>query len=756
MVARKGQHRRTLTEQIAAIYGRLSQGEDVRSALEHAFDVEAVTKRFFVEYRRVFDRVMALVEGLPAEDERKVFCQTLFNRLMFLYFLQRKGWLRFAERSDYLEALWQDARTKGERGFFENRLKLLFFAALNNERTANFSVARSALRDVIGRVPFLNGGLFEQTELDKRAGVTVPDEAIRLILLELFGRFNFTVTESTPYDVEVAVDPEMLGKVFEELVTGRHETGSYYTPRPIVAFMCREALKHHLQSRVDGLSTESTSAFVDAHDVSRLTVQQARQIIDALATVTVLDPACGSGAYPLGMMHELVDLQRLLYSSELMADSKSLYELKLQVIERNLYGADIDPFAVNIAMLRLWLSLIVEYEGPGDPPALPNLDFKIVCGDSLTAADPSPEHESDLFRQQIHVEAAALTRLKAEYLRETGDAKRIRGDQIREKQASIASLASGAAPPGAVDWRVEFAEVFDDREGFDIIIANPPYVRMELFKDQKPQLRRNFAEVHTDRADLYVYFYARALQLLRDQGALAFISSNKWLRAGYGKKLRRYLGESTSISTIVDFGDLPVFQAATAYPVVIVVKKHGSATPTIFTRVESLGAPYPDIRALVAARGHELPRGATEGTEWILADAVATSRISAMMLASIPLGQYVDGDIFAGIKTGRNSVFVISRTTRDSLVSRYPQVTRHIKPFLFGRSIQRWRIEDSDTWVIFLHRGSDSKEVAPLIEYLRHFRDTLESRASSQEWYEIQQPQVRYSKAFDSPKSAFD
>ena len=257
MVVRRDQPHRTISQQIAGIYAETERRTDIRAALGHAYDVEAVTRDFFRTCHDIFDRVMDLITGLPDDDDRRLFCQTLFNRLMFLYFLQRKGWLTFNGDREYLEALW-NSRRPGEN-FYEIRLRLLFFMALNNPSNADLDVARSVMEPEIGRVPFLNGGLFEQTPLDNSPGVVVPDEAIDLILNKLFRRFNFTIEESTPYDVEVAVDPEMLGKVFEELVTGRHETGSYYTPRPIVSFMCREGLKGYLTTALTTSRGDATS-----------------------------------------------------------------------------------------------------------------------------------------------------------------------------------------------------------------------------------------------------------------------------------------------------------------------------------------------------------------------------------------------------------------------------------------------------------------------------------------------------------------
>jgi len=428
MAVHKGQPYRTVAEQLSKVYTDRETRGGIRAALEHAYDVEAVTKRFFGDYKRIFEQVKGMVTGLSDDEERRLFCQTLFNRLMFLYFLQRKGWLTFNDDPDYLNALWKSyhAETIGAddsgAGFYTTRLRPLFFAALNRPHAWATSEGRKDFEPVVGRVPFLNGGLFAQEGPDHRYDVGVPDEAIRLILQDLFARYNFTISESTPYDVEVAVDPEMLGKVFEELVTGRHETGSYYTPRPIVSFMCREALKGYLIAHVPALAAAAAAAFVDDHDISKLTITQANKVLAALEAVTVVDPACGSGAYLLGMLHELVDLQRLLYNSNLIAGAKELYDLKLRVIQQNVYGVDIDRFAVNIAMLRLWLSLVVEYDGPGEPPALPNLDYKVARGDSLSA--PDPQGETDLFRHAAVEQAAVLATLKGEFMRATGDEKR--------------------------------------------------------------------------------------------------------------------------------------------------------------------------------------------------------------------------------------------------------------------------------------------------------------------------------------------
>jgi hypothetical protein len=201
-------------------------------------------------------------------------------------------------------------------------------------------------------------GLFEE-EADDIDGFTFPDTVVAKILTGLIYQFNFTVTESTPLDVEVAVDPEMLGRIFEELVTGRHESGSYYTVKPVVAFMCYEALASYLGARLPAESEAALAQFVYQKDPSKLRNPEA--VLEALRAVKVCDPACGSGAYLLGMLHVLLELRECLFAARSL-DAKTVYDRKLEIIQNNLYGVDKDDFAVNIARLRLWLSLIVDYE----------------------------------------------------------------------------------------------------------------------------------------------------------------------------------------------------------------------------------------------------------------------------------------------------------------------------------------------------------------------------------------------------------
>ena len=554
---------------------------ELQSLHDQAFDVEAVRKDFFAAYCTLFQDAEKQISGIGG-DARRLFTQRLFNRLTFVVFLERKGWLTFGGHRAYLRTLWEDYRRERhaapDTNFYRDRLKLLFFAGLNTPHEVNVVGIRrdGFLQTRIGDVPYLNGGLFEEDDDDRNPAIAVPDGVIGRAMDELFYRFNFTVVESTPLDVEVAVDPEMLGKMFEELVTGRHETGSYYTPKPVVAFMGRQALQGHLQSACPHESVQALAAFVDEHDPSGLVDPEV--VLDALKAVKACDPACGSGAYLLGMLHELLDLRACLFATRGL-DALTAYQRKLEIIQNNLYGVDVDPFAVNIAQLRLWLSLVVDFEGE-TPPPLPNLDFKIEAGDSLTAPNPSGGLQPDLFR---HQQIQEYFRLKADYLMAHGGEKLTLRDKINALRQEIATWAHAGSGARGFDWAVEFAEVFSRPEGegggFDVVLANPPYVRADAqFKHVKDEAERQAAiarwqqyrkdlknskvyETLYEKWDLYVPFLERAYQLLRPGGQMVFIISDAYNAAKYTRKSHEFFLSRARVVRLDFCSDIPLFEA---------------------------------------------------------------------------------------------------------------------------------------------------------------------------------------------------
>ena len=787
----------------------------VQNRHDEAFDVEAVTRDFFAAYRTVFEQVETLMSGLAGEAER-LFTQRLFNRLLFLIFLERKGWLTFGGRSDYLRALWDAHRRDEEAGegenFYRDRLRLLFFSGLNtpNEVDVVGANRHGFLQQRIGQVPYLNGGLFEEDAADRNPAVTVLDRAIELILTRLLYHYNFTITESTPLDVEVAVDPEMLGKIIEELVTGRHESGSYYTPKPVVAFMGREAIKGYLEHACPDESEKAIALFVDERDPAGL--HRPRAVLEALRRVTICDLACGSGAYLLGMLHELMALRQAL-AGFVDIDQQTLYDQKLEIIQQNLYGVDIDPFAVNIARLRLWLSLIVEYAGDAPPP-LPNLDFKIETGDSLTAPNPAAL-ESDMFRDQ---QVRDFFALKSRYLQAHGGEKQTLRRQIDDLRGQMRAWArrNGETQEG-FDWVVEFAEIFDapdgdgsgrtvsgaaaaivnrsggqmelagataQRGGFDIMLANPPYVRQELLKPEyKTLLKANYPEVHAGTADLYVYFYARALHLTKPVGMVVFISSNKFMRAGYGEKLRRHLTTTTTLRALIDYGDLPLF-TATAYPCIVATRAAApGANAAPQTLVIDTLADVEKTGEVMQRRAWALAQTALRPDGWALERPETLALLAKLRKAGKPLREYIGGRFYRGILTGLNEAFIVDEQTKADLMAAHPSSAEVLKPFLRGRDVKRWRVDYQGRYLIKIESSANKrhpwsgkgkqaaeeifKETYPAIHaHLEPHREALIKRLDQGEYYwelrscsyweEFERPKILIPAITNAPQYAFD
>ena len=650
-----------------------STDQEWLQAWQKAFDVEEVTDKFFAEYQRVFSQVEAVVAGIP-EDEteaRRLYTQRLFNRLMFLRFIEKKGWLTYNGDRDYLRALLDATESGTDENFLNDRIYWAFFHGLGN--AADQPEESSAAIERRGEVPFLNGGLFEMQDYDKRNDVHIPNDKFAEIL-KLFERYNFTVTESTPLDIEVAVDPEMLGKVFEELVTGRHDTGSYYTPRPVVSFMCRESLKICLQNKTDE-APETLKLFVDDGDAE--SIRDPEKVLKILQTLRICDPACGSGAYLLGMMGELLRLRDALFRSK-NVDPRTTYQRKLDIIQQNLYGVDKDEFAVNIAMLRLWLSLAVDYEGDAPEP-LPNLDYKVAAGDSLTG--PTPE--------QIGFEAHLIDQIQehqAEFLVTHTNSKKQR---LREEIAELKeSLQGWQANADVFVWQVEFSEVFQEG-GFDIVIGNPPYVRQELIRPIKPTLKRLFSEVYIGTADLYVYFYKRGTELLRAAGVLTYISSNKFMRAAYGKKLRVFFADDQCIHRLLDFGSVQVFKASVDTCIVLVENTIPSGE-TFFAATFRDKADVSRLSDAFQERAFSMRARDLSPNGWALTSSKVLTLLEKLEDVGTPLGECVDG-FYRGVVTGCNDAFIISESIRQQLITEDSKSDELIKPLLRGRNLRKWK-----------------------------------------------------------------
>ena len=664
MVVHRGQPARTVVQQIANLWHDYGEsGLTVGEAVRNAFSVQPVTDAFFEHYKAAYDDAVKLIADGIGQADAEQFNQTLFNRLLFVHFVSRKGWLSFNGNTDYLNALWQDYQVDAQAGnFYTSRLTTLFFAGLNNPQSQNLSNGVSPL---IGMVPFLNGGLFEETDLDRRATNAVPDGAVAPLIASLFSRYNFTVTEATPLDTEVAVDPEMLGKLFEETVNERHSNGAYYTPRPVVAFMCREAIKGYLAGKdIDGLDDAKIADLVDNRNPDAITPMQAPAIYEAVKNMKAVDPACGSGAFLLGMLQEIVALNETLFRAG--HTPESLYQQKLGIISNNIYGVDKDGLAVSTAMLRLWLSLAVDFDGDGPPKPLPNLDLKLVVGDAIAGPDPQ---QLDLNQEVI--KNSSLQKDIAGYTIAYGPDKATLKEKVEATKQQLRDSLNDAAPAGAVEWRIDFADVMLNG-GFDVVIANPPYVRQEEIGPNKAALVKQYAGTVTARSDLYCYFYARGLQLLADGGTHVFVCSNSWLDVGYGAKLQEHLLNNARVQAIYESAVERQFATADINTIISVIRKNGTADDDL-TRFVSLRADF-ETALSDAGRRREIVktraglRAAGMSGRRFVGDKWGGKYLRAPDIYHAILDQYGDklvrlGDVAAvrrGITTGANDFFYLT------------------------------------------------------------------------------------------------
>ena len=816
---------------------RWSDHQDWKSA----WDVEGMTDDFYdakkrggIGFVQVFDAVKAATTHPGGEEKKHAYVQQLLNRLLFIAFVERMEWGPRTPEGDsnYLHAQWQRFQ-KGDcykeiqdkelvPATFNNLLQWLFFRALD---APNGVKPTDQLYPILGEVPYLNGGLFsEEADLDV-PGVAVADEVFDLILGDrrpgfeggLFQRFNFTVTESRPLDQEAAVDPEMLGKIFERIIVAeeRHRTGTYYTPRPIVEFMVNEALKGYLVER--GLSADKAALLVDndtvESDALSFKASEMQDTLDWLFEVRAVDPACGSGAYLLMLLQrlfELADRLEVVRNKRRNLDQKHAYNTKLRLLERCVYGVDKSETAVRIARLRLWLSLVVENKGV-KPEPLPSFDFLIMCGDSLASPVKPNQHPLGYPHDAIR----DYTRMKRRYFHPAGGEQRPTRDEMTTKRAEIAQtfldefansrLRSLAQNP--FDWEVDFAEVFDPQEseetvdgllnpgvaggrggqgelaavaarlpGFDIVLANPPYVNSgELLRSvgltYKQALVSSFPHTSTGNVDLLVYFFDRALQLLRAGGHLAFITSNKWLKAAYGDKLRSHITRTAHVRNLIDFRDLPVFQNVVAYPVITIAQKRrqplkGTEAPNEEARITSvytLDAPFPDVAELVRMQSKILLPGAlgVNGI-WQLESGANADRIRRMSEGRTTLGDWLTYRVYRGVTTGLNEVrrgpdgqlyskgetapagstnegvFIIDRAKRKQLIDEDENSAEIIKPLVTGKDIKRWIVPNCVRWIILTKIGTDMRRYPAVMRHLEQFKEKLIPRADQGEhWWEL-------------------
>jgi adenine-specific DNA-methyltransferase len=603
--------------------------------IKDAFSVEKVTKEFYLEYRKLFERLVKdlssnhtfINEAVKNDINTENFAKKLLGQIVFIYFIQKKGWMGVPSGQNwgsgdknFLINQFKEAIGK-KSNFFNDNLEFLFYGILNNPRRN--SADPSFSKEFNSRIPFLNGGLFE-AEYDWQHSFIYLDNNIFKNIFDVFERFNFTVEEESPDDKEIAVDPEMLGKVFENLLPEnlRKGTGTYYTPREIVYYMCQESLVSYLDSNSKMGKEKAEKCVKSLKDgESFISDKEAVEIDALLENIKICDPACGSGAFLVGMLNEIVRLRlllRVLYPTKL--SRKPEYQLKKDTIHNCVYGVDIDPGAIEIAKLRLWLTLVVDYEIRDIEP-LPNLDYRLMCGNSLLEEFEGARfyngdgemQDLGLFKDtkkqekiselknmveeyfDIHDDEKKRNKRKEindikDWLIKTALEKRRKelarhrkseesklnmfNEESRKKyfedwgtkflaESKINEVLRNLHDPRKAKpffiWKLEFIDVFEDKGGFDVVIANPPYIKEDVNKQAFDGLR--MLNCYQGKMDIWYLFGAKSIDILAKKGVITFIATNNWITNDGASKFRNKIINQCRIVDYLDFGDYKVFSA---------------------------------------------------------------------------------------------------------------------------------------------------------------------------------------------------
>src|SRR3989344_1341629 len=870
--------------------------------IENDFSIDKVTKEFFNEYKELYlklkeslEKVLEKNKRVQREFEEKIissadFCKKLLGQIVFLYFLQKKGWLGVGVHEEwgtgpkgFIRRLYGDEQKDLKPliqydNFFNEVLEPLFYDALATDRTTDDHYYRLFKC----KIPFLNGGLFEPINEYNWSGTDIIlDNSIFNEILSTFDRFNFTVKEDEPLEKEVAVDPEMLGKVFENLleVIDRKSKGAFYTPREIVHYMCQQSLINYLETNTK-VSREDIEKFIQEGDLTLAnsirvlqevdkkqeklkkglisakifeeevkreldklglpkSILENKELIDkSLKEIKVVDPAVGSGAFPVGMMNEIVKARSIL--SIYFKETRNDYDLKRETIENCLYGVDIESSAVEITKLRFWLSLIVDESSIKNIKPLPNLDHKIMCGNSLLEefegkklfdekllGEVKKDISSDLNQitdeiaqvyqelgkihtgkqkdqngrsaqlkneikklekkrnMLVHTPAVqdrnltlddATTRRIKESQKKLSELKELQRKFFNEQNRSlkkqyrdqidklewqlVEETLKEEGNDEAIEklqeykknkskpfflWKLYFVEIFQrNNPGFDIVIGNPPYVRQEILGIEfKTLMKKIFPDVANGVADLYVYFFAIALKLCRHQGTIAYITPNKYLKTKYGAELRSTLN-NYQVDEIIDFFELPVFEAANDTAITIILNKTPS-DPTKYFPVYSLEKL--DLISLIRDKPTNLQKNESE---WIFVDDKQVSILNKITNDSILLKDYVQKKIYSGIKTAFNPAFVLSKETAKELLKTESKAI--VKKYAQSTDIKKYGLLDKNKY--FLATGYDldiPKNYPSAFKFLKQFEEQLKIRLDKgKNWWNLRS--CKYYADFEKPK----
>jgi len=802
----------TAAKRMLFLADKKEKGEVSIKELKEVFSVEALNKDFFKTYKAHYEKFAKyladeenpLRENLidkekdtkdKQEKPIRDFVKKLLGRIVFLQFLEKKGWMGCDANTlewtgghpRFMYQLFEDF-SKPEK-FHSQCLTKLFFETLNTKRPNDVFEVKGLNGKLNGsRVPYLNGGLFEPEKNKATLDIDFPADFFKE-LLEFFDQYNFTIDENSPDDHEVGIDPEMLGHIFENLLEDNRDKGAFYTPKEIVQYMCKESLIQYLLNTFQ--EQKDIEDFIRFHSVSPYLAEKenASLLNQKLDEIKVCDPAIGSGAFPIGILQEIFEAKRFIYPYLKTNQPFDPAEVKKNIIQNSIYGVDLEKGAVDIAQLRFWLSLVVDEI---NPHPLPNLDYKIMQGNSLlesfegidlsqmgkTKSDVQiVEPERDLFgnmnesqmkmtfsksettekiqqlikrffsiekaedKNAIRDEINQLVLQHIEYnielrenqlnrfINEAGNPASLKAagkkkydayvsdlNKLQDTKAKLLKIQETDERPYFL-WHLYFMDVFE-QGGFDVMIGNPPYIQLQKMGKETDILQEAGFETFARTGDIYCLFYEKGFDLLKKGGILTYITSNKWMRGGYGKLLRNYF---TKVNTqkILNLGP-GIFHSATVDTNIYVGKREPFDNQVKGISIENRF----DISFL--KEDELIPMQDVNEDAWVVLDEADLKIAKAFEKHGKPLKEW-EIKINFGIKTGFNEAFIIDQIKRDELVAEDPKADEIIRPILKGREIERYYAEWSKDFIIstFPAKNLDIDDYPSIKNYLESFQPKL-------------------------------
>lgn len=752
---------------------------------EEAFSVEKLSKEFFKNYKDTYEDFVQFLTGkrygkkgnkyveqvihqpdwqltaLFNKDEKQArdFCKRMMGRIVFLYFIQKKGWLAVAQgkkwgegNPDYLYDLFKKSKYKDD--FYFQELVPLFFKTLNNPDSEKSSHTL--------RFPYLNGGLFDDSQDRKYNKLHLP-EYIFQNLFETFNNYNFTIYEDAPDEHTVAVDPEMLGHIFENLLEDNKDKGAFYTPKEIVHYMCKESLKAYLFANDEkNYNNELVNRTIDkiiqqqelSNDEKQYAEKNAFKIIDALEQVKICDPAIGSGAFPMGLLQEIFNAQ--IYLQELKGFKKGVSDadIKKHIIEESIYGVDIDAGAVDISRLRFWLSLVVDEQ---EPQPLPNLNFKIVCANTLIPLGELKDYDMEGKAAQA---VKALEELRHDFFNVSSDEKLKLESQFKKIQTDLLSLRELSSTKNfEIYTKLYEFNPFEDTpcswfdawwmfgvKDFDIVIGNPPY-GAKLSKKEKDYFKELYSDVHMRTPDTFNYFISKSFKLLKQNGVLSFIVPNNLLFQGENTKTRELLINNNYLKRVINLGD-NTFENAdvpTCIFVAVNAQKQNYNIEYSDNRKETIQSIdfYKSQKPLLNKEVNDVPDlviGVSASGVKLMKDIESVSwKIDEIAL-----------EVASGISTGGDKIFRIPKDFAEQ--NHFEQEI--LKPVLVGGEIDKYKITNTNHFVIYTARDTSISKYPIIENYLIQFRAKLQTRSEAKAgimpWYSLNRQ--RYSMLFEEEK----